>query len=120
MSRRALTPVELEFLAEPRGLARIATVDGAGVPHVVPSGWRFDPVAGELLLTGHDVGATRRVRHLRTHPVAAVVIDGVDTSEGWHPWALTVRGPARYAPDIDAIRLTPLDVASWGLGGSRR
>lgn len=116
MTRRALTPAELDFLAEPRGLARLATVDASGVPHVVPSGWRFDQVTGELLLTGHHVGGTRRARHLRDHPFAAAVIDGVDTSKGWHPWALTMRGPARYAPEVDAIRLTPLDVASWGLG----
>jgi pyridoxamine 5'-phosphate oxidase family protein len=115
MTRQAFTDVEREFLAAPRGLARIATVDRTGMPHVVPTGWKFDAENGDLLLTGRDVGATQRVKHLADKPKAAVVIDGVDETEGWKPWALIVRGDATYDEVIGAIRLYPTAVISWGI-----
>lgn len=115
MSRSRFTESELAFLREPRGLARVAAVDPAGMPHVVPTGWQYDEDSGDVLLTGRDVGSTRRVRHLTTSPRAAVVIDGVDQSTGWHPWALMVRGPATYDSGRDAIRVTPTAISSWGL-----
>jgi pyridoxamine 5'-phosphate oxidase family protein len=115
MTRHTLTPAEREFLARPRGLARIATVDSDGMPHVVPTGWKFDAEKGELLLTGRDVGNTQRVKHLAATPHAAVVIDGIDRSAGWKPWALMMRGHAHYDKAIDAVRLTPTAVVSWGI-----
>ncbi len=33
---------ELTYLAKGR-LGRLATIDGAGMPHVVPLGWRYNP-----------------------------------------------------------------------------
>jgi hypothetical protein len=33
---------ELAYLAEGK-LGRLATIDGAGMPHVVPLGWRYNP-----------------------------------------------------------------------------
>lgn len=113
----AVTPTapELGFLRHPRGLARVATVDGDGMPHVVPTGWSYDEESGDLLLTGRDVGSTRRVRHLLAHPRAAVVVDGVDERRGWRPWALIARGDARYDPAVRAIRVTPRSITSWGL-----
>lgn len=115
MSRREPDPSELAFLRQPRGLARVATVDADGMPHVVPTGWRYDEESGDLLLTGRAVGSTRRVRHLATNALAAVVIDGVDEQEGWHPWAFIARGDARYDADERAIRLSPRAIISWGL-----
>lgn len=106
---------ELEFLRHPRGLARVATVDEDGMPHVVPTGWSYDEESGDLLLTGRDVGSTRRVRHLIANPRAAVVIDAVDDREGWRPWALIARGDAYYDTAVRAIRLSPHSIISWGL-----
>jgi pyridoxamine 5'-phosphate oxidase family protein len=107
----------LAFLAEPPRpvLARVATVDRAGMPHVVPTGWSWDAAVGELVLGGHDVLGTRRARHVRATGVAAVVIDGVDTSEGWAPWAVVVRGQARVDDESAEIRVTPTEITSWGL-----
>lgn len=115
MTRRAFTETEREFLTSPRGLARIATVDPTGMPHVVPTGWKFDTETGSLLLTGREVGATQRAKHLADRPKAAVVIDGVDEAEGWKPWALIVRGDASYDEVIGAIRLNPTAITSWGI-----
>lgn len=115
--RSTPTAQELAFLQNPprMALARTATVDADGLPHVVPGGWSWDDDAGELVLGGRDVPATRRARHVRESGVAAVTIDGVDTSQGWHPWAVTMRGQARVVEDEGVIRLRPQQITSWGL-----
>ncbi len=119
-SARPLTEAEQSFLRHPpRALARIATVDEAGLPHVVPSGWYFDEDAHELALGGRDVPATARARQVRQTGVAAVVIDGVDTSNGWVPWAILVRGAARVDEQAGEIRVTLDHVTSWGLENAR-
>jgi len=66
------------------------------------------------------VPATRRARHVRATRVAAVAIDGVDTSQGWAPWAVIIRGVARVDEQAAAIRVTPTEITSWGLEGLRR
>jgi pyridoxamine 5'-phosphate oxidase family protein len=117
MARRT-TPTNQEraFLQNPpRTLARIATIDANGMPHVVPGGWSWDDETGEIVLGGHDVPSTRRARHIRQSGVAAVTIDGVDHSEGFHPWALLIRGSARVDEAAGVIRLTPHEITSWGL-----
>lgn len=113
----ALTREELGLLRRPppRSLARIATVDAAGEPHVVPGGWTYDDATGELVLGGHDVRGTRRARHVRRSGRAAVTIDGVADGPGWRPWALLVRGDARVDEAAGTIRLTPTWTRSWGL-----
>lgn len=115
MSRHTFTEAEYAFLASPRGLARIATVDPTGMPHVVPTGWTFDAQNDTLLLTGRDVGSTQRVKHLAGHSKAAVVIDGVDDTDGWRPWALVVRGDASYDRKMGAIQLIPASIISCRL-----
>lgn len=122
MSRSELTGAEVGFLVNPpeRALARIATVDAEGVPHVVPGGWAYDAAAGELVLGGHDVLRTRRARHVRRSEVAAVVIDGLAPGPGWHPWGVLVRGRARVDEDAGALRVALDDISSWGLEGMAR
>ncbi|GAB3076683.1 pyridoxamine 5'-phosphate oxidase family protein [Nocardioides zeae] len=115
MPRRAPTDAELRVLSRPTGLARMATVDADGLPHVVPTVWKHDPATGDLLLTGRSLAGTARARNVAAHPWAAAVIDGVGDGPGWHPWGVTLRGPARYDADAAAIRLTPTHVSSWGL-----
>lgn len=110
----AVTGRERDFLTSgAQSLARIATVDEAGMPHVVPGGWSWDATAGELVLGGRDVPSTARARHVRRHGVVAVSIDGVREAEGWAPWALLLRGPAIVQDG--AIRLRPDWTRSWGL-----
>ena len=113
----APTSEQLAFLSDPPPLAlgRVATVDPQGMPHVVPTGWSWDVVAGELVLGGRDVLGTRRARHVRATGVAAVAIDGVDTSQGWVPWAILIRGDACVDEQAGAIRVTPTEITSWGL-----
>ncbi|ANS79708.1 hypothetical protein SGUI_2312 [Serinicoccus hydrothermalis] len=109
-----ITAAERRFLRSGvRSLARIATVDEDGLPHVVPGGWSWDDGAGELVLGGRDVPTTARAGHVRRSGVAAVSIDGVHDGPGWSPWALLLRGPAVVADG--AIRVRPDWSRSWGL-----
>lgn len=85
MSRSRFTESELAFLREPRGLARVAAVDPAGMPHVVPTGWQYDEDSGDVLLTGRDVGSTRRVRHLTTSPEPRWSSTGLTSRRGGTP-----------------------------------
>jgi pyridoxamine 5'-phosphate oxidase family protein len=117
MAHSELTDLERRFLASPpqMALARIATVDEHGMPHVVPCGWSFDPDRRELVLGGRGVPRTRRAQHVRDTGVAAVVIDGVLTHTGWSPWALTIRGHASVRDTEGVIRLSCDRIHSWGL-----
>ncbi len=61
MARSQLSETERRWLADPpQSLARIATVDAEGMPHIVPGGWSFDPQTNELVLGGHNVLQTLR------------------------------------------------------------
>ncbi|HVA85087.1 MAG TPA: pyridoxamine 5'-phosphate oxidase family protein [Candidatus Saccharimonadales bacterium] len=59
-----------EFLEE-ANLARIATLDEAGRPHVVPAWHWWD---GRQFWIGSD-GADRKVAHLRRDPICGIEID---------------------------------------------
>lgn len=65
MGRHAFTEAERAFLGSQRGPDRIATVDPSGMPHVVPTGWRLDTEKGDLVMTGRDVGNTRRLKRVK-------------------------------------------------------
>jgi len=105
---RRLTVIEQTFLARgERSLARIATVDEHGLPHVVPGGWHWDADAEELVLTGRNVARTARAAHVRRTGVAAISIDGIAEGPGWSPWAFLARGPA-HVDDPTAPHLGPL------------
>ncbi len=116
MARSTLSPLERRWLADPpASLARIATVDAKGMPHVVPSGWTFDPETDQIVLGGRDVARTRRAAHVRSTGRAAVVIDGLAPGERWSPWAFIVRGQAQVDETANAVRVSCDEVTSWGL-----
>ena len=65
------------YLAE-LWLGRLATVDGRGRPHVVPTGFRLDPAQGVIDIGGRDLAGTKTFRDARANPrVAFQVDDGV-------------------------------------------
>lgn len=66
-------------------------------------------------LGGRDVATTNRAANVRRGSWVAVVIDGVDTSEAWRPWAFIVRGSAEMDDAAGAIRVRPTEITSWGL-----
>lgn len=91
-----LTAWEQQFLVAQR-VARLATVDERGRPHVVPIVYAFD---GRQLVTPLDAKPKRvdvlrlqRVRNIQSNPHVAVVIDAY--AEDWAQLAwLQIRGRA--------------------------
>ena len=108
---------ERRFLvSSPRALGRVATVGRDGTPHVVPSGWTFNELLGTIDVTGRDVETTKKFRDVQRTGRAAIVIDGIATGEGFHPWAIEIAGPAEAVSGPPAlIRIQPERVRSWGL-----
>lgn len=108
------TDAELEFLQDgERRLARVATVGPDGTPHVVPSGWRYDPDGDTIDLGGMDLAATKKYRDVARTGRAALVIDEV--LPPWRPRGIEVRGRAEALDVGPLIRIHPERIVSWGI-----
>lgn len=125
-----------------RRVARLATADASGKPHVVPICYAFD---GAVLYSALDLKPKRvtprrlkRVRNLLENPRVAVLID--DYSEDWSALAyVLVHGKAEVMPEGEErdraasmlrekypqyrellpetptiLKITPRDVTGWG------
>ena len=135
-----MTPEQIAFLGEQR-VARLATVDEAGHPHVLPvcfaevDGVLYTPI--DQKPKRGDPLSLRRVRNILAHPDVCLVVDHYE--EDWtHLAWLQVRGTAalvddpaeraralaklrerypQYRPmDLESrplIRITPKRVVSW-------
>lgn len=103
-----------ELPDEPK-LARLATVDTDGTPHVVPTGWRYNAALDTLDFGGIALERTRKYRNVARTGRAAAVID--DVLAPWRPRAVMVKGAAEALDDL--IRLHPDHVVSWGLSETR-
>ena len=64
------TEVELHYLRGERLLGRLATVGPGGMPHIAPVGWRLDPDAETIVITGSDLRATKKFPRRRQHPAS--------------------------------------------------
>ena len=137
----SIDPAVSEFIRDHR-VARLATVDDAGSPHVIPVCYAFD---GERIYTALDLKPKRvegsmlkRVRNILKNPRVALVID--DYSESWGDLAyVLVHGVASIVdngeeqrlgeellrskypqyrellePGATMIGITPEKVISWG------
>lgn len=112
------TDVELAYLRSGRLLGRVATVGRDGTPHIAPVGWRLDPQAEVVEITGHDVAATKKFRDVARHRRAAIVVD--DVLPPWQPRGVEIRGDAEAVTGPPAmIRIHPTRIVSWGLDGDR-
>jgi pyridoxamine 5'-phosphate oxidase family protein len=117
-----LTEREAAYLTSEPRLGRLATVDAAGQPHVVPVGWRYDEPPGTFTISGRDLASTRKFRNVLAHSRAALVVD--DVLPPWRARGVLVQGAAQALTAADApegvavIRLIPTKVTSWGLDGS--
>ncbi|MGH3493537.1 MAG: PPOX class F420-dependent oxidoreductase [Sciscionella sp.] len=117
----AFSAAERAYLDE-RLLGRLATVDAAGLPHVVPLGWSYNPVLDTIDVTGRDFANTAKFHNAAANPNVALVVD--DVLPPWRPRAIMVRGHAEALPetrDPDGqshgaiLRIHPLQILSWGL-----
>lgn len=113
------TAHELEYLTGERRLARVATVGRDGMPHVVPSGFSYDPTDDVLELRGIDLARTKKFRDARRSGRVAVMVD--DVLPPWRPRGVEVRGTAEVRDGADpVIRVHPVRIVSWGLEGAGR
>lgn len=120
------TEVEIAYLKSQR-LGRLATINDAGEPHVVPVGFRYNAELDVIEIGGHGIGASAKYRHVQRRPMVAFVVDDVasDPQAPWQPRGIEIRGRAealasggkqiRPAFDDELIRLHPTRIIAWGL-----
>jgi pyridoxamine 5'-phosphate oxidase family protein len=120
MSR--FSQAELAYLNDGAKLGRLATVDAAGAPHVVPVGWNYNPKHDTIDIGGRNFAATRKYRNALANPKVCFVVD--DVLPPFRPRCVQVRGKAEALanatwpdgrPREAIIRIHPTRVVSWGL-----
>jgi pyridoxamine 5'-phosphate oxidase family protein len=122
------TDAERRYL-EGQRLARCATADAGGAPHVVPVGFQLSDDGAAIDVGGHDVANSKKWRDLKANPKVAIVIDDLETIDPWTPRGIEVRGIAelyaaggegKFGPQVRGpawIRIVPRRVTSWGIEG---
>ena len=112
---------ERAYLSE-RKLGRLATIDQAGMPHLVPLGWLYNAALDTIDVGGRDFARTAKFKNVERNPNVALVVD--DVLPPWRPRCVMIRGHAQALHDavgVDGepvgpiIRITPTQVLSWGL-----
>jgi pyridoxamine 5'-phosphate oxidase family protein len=112
---------ELTYLAQGK-LGRLATIDEAGMPHVVPLGWRYNAELDTIDIGGRNFGRSQKFHNVQGNPKIALVID--DVLPPWRPRCVMIRGTAEALAEATGpdgqpagpiIRLHPRQVISWGM-----
>jgi pyridoxamine 5'-phosphate oxidase family protein len=115
----AFTEAELAYLAPSTGdrrLARLATIGRDGTPHVVPTGFNFNPEDDTIEIGGFELERTKKFRDVRRSGRAAVVVDDLASVDPWRPRGIEIRGRAEaLAGRQAAIRIHPERIVSWGI-----
>jgi PPOX class probable F420-dependent enzyme len=88
-------------------VARIATVDASGRPHVVPICFAIE---GDTLYTAVDEKPKRtrrlkRLANIEANPHVEVLIDDYDDDDWSRLWWVRLRGVARIVDDRHALEL---------------
>jgi pyridoxamine 5'-phosphate oxidase family protein len=111
----AFNEAELAYLTTGEHLARLATVDANGRPHVVPTGFTYNAELDTIDVRGRDLANTKKYRDVRANPAVAIVVD--DVLPPWRPRFVEIRGHALSLDDADGpvIRITPETIVSRGL-----
>lgn len=113
---------ELTYLQDGKKLGRLATLDAAGAPHLVPLGWTYNEKLDTIDIGGRDFAATKKFRNVQADPKVCFLVD--DVLPPWQPRCVQVRGSAEALTDASGadgssvgpiIRITPSQVVSWGL-----
>ena len=113
---------ERAWLASQR-LGRLATVSPDGVIGNAPVTY-FVRSDDTIDIGGMHMGDTRKFRNVQAGSRVAFVVDIVDTTQGWHPIYLEIRGTAEALSDVEPpgngfsrelIRIHPDWVKSFNL-----
>jgi pyridoxamine 5'-phosphate oxidase family protein len=119
------TKEEREYLLSGVRLGRLATVDSEGIPHVVPTAFRYNPDHDTIDIGGHDFAKRKKYRDVLTNPRVAFVVDDIASVNPWRVRGIEIRGEAEvldtggtelmrgFAPEM--FRITPKRIVSWGL-----
>jgi pyridoxamine 5'-phosphate oxidase family protein len=99
MAFAGFSPEERAWLASQR-LGRLATVSPNGVVGNAPVTF-FVRSDDTIDIGGNHMGDTKKFRNVQAGSRVAFVVDIVDTSEGWHPIYLEIRGTAEALSDVD-------------------
>ena len=110
----AFTSAEIEYLQGQR-LGRLATVNEAGEPHVVPVGFRYNAGLDTIDIGGHNLARSKKFRDAAKTKRAAFVVD--DVLPPWRPRGIEVRRRAEVFSeggrqvnsgfDAELIRIVP-------------
>jgi pyridoxamine 5'-phosphate oxidase family protein len=121
------TDKELNYLRAQR-LGRLATVDAAGNPHVVPVGFRYNAATDTIDIGGHDLAHTGKWHQAARHPRVAFVVD--DVLPPWQPRCIEIRAEAELLESggqelgpgfgTEIMRLHPVRLIAWGIDEERR
>jgi len=104
-------------------LGRLATVSPEGVVGNAPVTY-FVRADDTIDIGGMRMGSTKKFRNVAAGSRVAFVVDTVDTSNGWEPHYLEVRGTAQALSGVeppsagftgDIIKIHPDWVRSFGL-----
>ena len=121
------TDDERDYLSSGLRLGRLATVGPDGMPHVVPTGFRYNQDHDTIDVGGHDFTKRKKYRDVVRNPKVAFVIDDIASVTPWRVRGIELRGEAEvldtggselgpgFAPAM--FRITPQRIVSWGLGG---
>jgi pyridoxamine 5'-phosphate oxidase family protein len=116
------SPEERAWLATQR-LGRLATVSPEGIVGNAPVTY-FVRDDDTIDIGGMHMGDTKKFRNVVAGSRVAFVVDTVDTSSGWDPHYLEIRGPAEALRDVDPpsdgfsreiIRIRPDWIRSFNL-----
>jgi pyridoxamine 5'-phosphate oxidase family protein len=122
MAFNGFSPEERAWLASQR-LGRLATVSPTGVVGNAPVTY-FLRADDTIDIGGMRMGETKKFRNVQAGSRVAFVVDIVDTTEGWHPIYLEIRGAAEALADVappadgfsrQVIRIHPDWVKSFNL-----
>ena len=119
------TAKELEYLRSQR-LARLATADQRGAPHVVPLALHLSADGRAIEVSGRSFGSTMKYRNIKANPQVAILVDDLASVDPWMPRGIEIRGIAQLhepgdgtegpnGPDQAWARIMPERVVSWGI-----
>jgi PPOX class F420-dependent enzyme/OxyR family protein len=113
------TEKEREYLAN-HTLARIGTVASGGQVDVAPVMYKFD--LNQFLIGGHRQLKSFKYKNVYAGQIlVGLVIDDVDTTQGWEPNGIKIHGTAEIIdgdlPEMPGplLRITPDTHWSWGI-----
>ena len=119
------TDKEIEYIRSQR-LGRLATIRPDGTPQIAPVGFHYNAELDVIEIGGRFMSQSKKFRNILQNPNVAFVID--DVLPPWQPRGLEIRGTAQtlatggqalfganYVVDDAMIRITPLQIISWGL-----